>query len=87
MRSPKRFISTVWDKTVRFRTWLFNAAVAFLILAPELIGAPEVILLIPEELRPWAAAFVVIANIIMRPWPAVRATDPEVQASKKKGAR
>lgn len=87
MRSPQRLLAAVWDKTVRFRTYLFNGAIVVAVLAPEILGAPEVIALIPEDLRPWAAALVFIINVLMRPWPAVRAADPEAQASKKKGGR
>jgi hypothetical protein len=43
------------------------------------LAAPEVLALVPPQYLVYVLAANAILNILMRPWPAVRAGDPEAQ--------
>ncbi len=75
-------IAKLWDRLIRWRTWLVNALLALLVIAPEILNAPEVLAVIPAEYQRWALAAVFVLNIWMRPRPASRAADPEVEVKK-----
>jgi len=75
-------VNTLWEKVVRFRTWIVNLLLALLVIAPELLNSPEVIAVIPAEYQRWALAAVFLINIWMRWRPATIASDPEVQVKK-----
>lgn len=75
-------LDKIWRIIVRWRTLLFNALGAALVLYPEIVSAPEVLAIIPPEWHRWALASVFLINYWMRPRPAVLATDPEVEISK-----
>lgn len=74
----KRIIEAV----IRFRTWLANLFFAVLIVAPDLLNAPEVIAVIPAEYQRWVIAAGFLLNIWMRPRPAVISTDLEASVSR-----
>ena len=74
----KRIIEAV----IRFRTWLANLFFAVLIVAPDLLNAPEVIAVIPAEYQRWVIAAGFLVNIWLRPRPAVLATDLEASVSR-----
>jgi hypothetical protein len=65
----------LWESLVRFRTWLFNGIGALVILILPLLGAPEVMAVIPPEHQKWVIAAAFIINLWMRPRPAVIAKD------------
>lgn len=73
------FLDTYWDMLVRWRTWIVNALTAVLSLVAAVLASPEVLALVPPQYLAYVLAANAILNIIMRPWPAVRASDPEAK--------
>jgi hypothetical protein len=74
-----------WDVTVRWRTWIVNALLAFAVFLPDLVFALLGFnwgTLLPKEYMPYVGLIVVVLNVLMRPRPASRAKDPEVQVAK-----
>jgi len=67
----------LWIAIVRFRTWLVNGVGAMLILLPELLNAPEVIAVIPQQYQKYVFVAALLLNIWMRPRPAVVKSDVE----------
>lgn len=72
-------INQTWLLLVRWRTWLFNTAWALVLIAPEVLNAPEVLAVFPAEYRTYVVVAGFLVNIWMRPRPAVVASDPEVR--------
>jgi len=72
------FIKTL----ARWRTYIVNSALAFVMVAPDLISSPELLAVIPEGWQKWAIAVGFLLNIWMRPRPAVLPSDPEAVVSK-----
>jgi predicted cobalt transporter CbtA len=75
-------MNQVWETLVRFRTWIVNLVASLLILLPELLNAPEVLAVVPQQYQKYVFVAALILNIIMRPRPAAMAKDPEVQIAK-----
>lgn len=75
-------MNRIWEALVRFRTWIVNVIASLLILLPELLNAPEVLAIIPQQHQKYVFVAALILNIIMRPRPAAMAKDPEVQIAK-----
>lgn len=77
-------MTKLWETLVRWRTlilgWLFAAAAAL----PSLLGAPEVLAVLPSEYRPYAVAAAFILLWLTRPRAAVIATDLEASVSRSK---
>jgi hypothetical protein len=71
----KSFIKTL----ARWRTWIVNLLLAALTVAPEILNAPEILALVPENYQRTFLAFLFLLNIWMRPRPAVLPSDPEVK--------
>lgn len=67
----------LWIAIVRFRTWLVNGIGALMILLPELLNAPEVIAVIPQQYQKYVFVAALLINIWMRPRPAVVKADIE----------
>lgn len=67
----------LWIAIVRFRTWLVNGIGALLILLPELLNAPEVLAVIPQQYQKYVFVAALLLNIWMRPRPAVVKADIE----------
>jgi len=67
----------LWIAIVRFRTWLVNGVGALMILLPELLNAPEVIAVIPQQYQKYVFVAALLLNIWMRPRPAVVKADIE----------
>ena len=65
----------LWIAIVRFRTWLVNGIGAALILLPELLNAPEVIAVIPQQYQKYVFVAALLINIWLRPRPAVVKSD------------
>lgn len=72
----------LWDIIVRLRTWVVNGGAAFLVLILPLLGAPEIMAVVPTEYHRYIIAAAFVINIMLRPRPASRQTDPEVQVAK-----
>jgi hypothetical protein len=75
-------MNQVWEAIVRFRTWIVNLVASLMILLPELLNAPEVLAVVPQQYQKYVFVAALILNIIMRPRPAAMAKDPEVQIAK-----
>lgn len=72
----------IWDTIVRWRTWLLNTVLALAFILPEVLNSPEILAVIPAEYQRWFLVSAFVLNIWMRPRPASRASDPEVQVAK-----
>lgn len=76
-------MTRLWEYTVRFRTWIVNLLLAVMLVAPDLLNSPEVLAVFPAEWQRYVLAAGFLANILMRPRPAVISTDPEVKVRKR----
>lgn len=72
-------MSKLWEYTVRFRTWIVNLLLALMLVAPDLLNSPEVLAVFPAEWQRYVIAAGFLANILMRPRPAVMARDVEAR--------
>jgi len=68
-------LKKLWEALVRFRTWVVNLAMAALIVLPELLNAPEVIAVVPQQYQKYIYVAALLLNILMRPRPAVMKKD------------
>jgi len=68
-------LNKLWEALVRFRTWVVNGAAAVVILILPLLGAPEVMAIIPPGAQKYVIAAAFILNIWMRPRPAATKQD------------
>ena len=71
------WMNELWEAVVRFRTWLFNGVGFVLLALLPLLGAPEIMAVIPPDLQKYIIAAAFIINIWMRPRPAAVKKDPE----------
>jgi uncharacterized membrane protein YhaH (DUF805 family) len=71
----KTMLSNVWLTVVRWRTALFNGIGAFLVAVAPILGAPEIVAIIPPKYIPYAMAAVFLINWWMRPRAAVTKAD------------
>lgn len=72
-------INKAWEYLVRFRTWLVNLVLAFVIVAPDLLNSAEVLAIVPAEYQRWIIAAGFLVNIWLRPRPAVMKHDVEAR--------
>ena len=80
-------MNRLWDFLIRFRTWLLGVAGVIIMVLPaetivlvaQLLDAPEIVSVLPEGWKPWAAAIGFVLMTWSRWRPASRAADPEVQ--------
>jgi hypothetical protein len=72
----------IWDTLVRWRTYAVNIVLALLFILPEVLNSPEILAVIPAEYQRWFLVAAFLVNIWLRPRPASRAGDPEVQVKK-----
>lgn len=79
----------LWDFVVRFRTWLIGVAGVTAVFLPDLVdlasqllNAPQIVAVLPEGWKTWAAAIGFVLMVWSRPRPASRAADPEVKVKK-----
>lgn len=77
----KAFLNTL----ARWRTWVVNLLLVFATLAPEILNAPEILAIVPQEYQRMFLAGLFLLNIWLRPRPAVLPGDPEVQIKKASG--
>lgn len=82
-------MTALWDFIVRFRTWLLGVGGIVIVFLPDLIdlasqllNAPQIAAVLPEDWKKWAAAAGFILMIWSRWRPATRAADPEVRVKK-----
>src|SRR5690349_21680890 len=78
-------IQKLWDIVVRWRTWIVNLFAALLLVLPDLVTALmgfQWATVVPKEWMPWVTLAIVVLNVWMRPRPASRAADPDVQVRK-----
>ncbi len=69
----------------RWRTWVVNATLVMITLAPEILNAPEILAVVPQDYQRYFLAGLFVLNIWLRPRPAVLPSDPEVQIKKAAG--
>ena len=69
----------------RWRTWVVNAILVLITLAPEILNAPEILAVVPQDYQRYFLAGLFVLNIWMRPRRAVLASDPEAQMHKAGG--
>lgn len=72
-------MAQVWDFVVRFRNWLITVGGALLLFLPDLLAAPELLAVLPEQYHKWVFLATMLLNLAARWRPAARANDPEVQ--------
>jgi hypothetical protein len=75
-------LRALWDKLVRWRTWIVNIALAVLVVLPDIVTAPEFVAVLPVEYQRYVLAAGFLINILMRPRAAVRADDPEAEVAR-----
>ena len=67
----KAWLDSVWFQVKRFRTWLVNGAGLFIVAILPLLGAPEIMAVIPPGYQKYVIAAAFALNLWMRPRPAV----------------
>lgn len=70
------------DILIRWRTWFLNVTLALAFILPEVLNSPEILAIIPKDYQRWFLVVAFLLNIWMRPRPASRPSDPEVQVAK-----
>lgn len=78
-------MTAILKSIARWRTWVINLLLVFATLAPEILNAPEILALVPQEYQRLFLAGLFLLNIWLRPRPAVLPSDPEVQVKKEGG--
>lgn len=78
-------MTSIFKTIARWRTWVLNVLLVFATLAPEILNAPEILAVVPQEYQRMFLAGLFLLNIWMRPRPAVLPGDPEVQIKKAGG--
>lgn len=73
-------MSRIWEFLVRFRTWLVNLFLALLMIAPDILNAPEVLAIVPADKQRYILALAFLVNIWLRPRPAAMAKDKPTRA-------
>jgi len=75
-------MTSILKTIARWRTWVVNMLLVFATLAPEILNAPEILAIVPQEYQRMFLAGLFLLNIWLRPRPAVLPSDPEVQVKK-----
>lgn len=78
-------MTSILKTVARWRTYVVNLILAFLVMAPEILNAPEILAIVPQDYQRMFLAGLFLLNIWMRPRPAVLPSDPEVQVKKAAG--
>ena len=66
----------------RWRTWIVNGLLALLTVLPEILNAPEILAIVPQDYQRMFLAGLFLLNIWLRPRPAVLPSDHEVELKK-----
>lgn len=80
----RTFLEKLWDRLVRFRTWVVNVLFGILItpdLVMVLLGF-DWSMVTPPKYMPYVTLAIIVLNVWMRPRPAVRARDVEAIQSR-----
>lgn len=64
-------MAKIIETIARWRTWIVNMVLAALTVAPELLNAPEILALVPQDYQRYFLAGLFLINIWLRPRPAV----------------
>lgn len=75
-------MTSILKTLARWRTWAVNLVLVAITLAPEVLNAPEILAIVPQDYQRLFLAGLFLLNIWMRPRPAVLPSDPEVQVKK-----
>lgn len=75
-------MTSIFKTIARWRTWVLNMLLVLATLAPEVLNAPEILAIVPQEYQRMFLAGLFLLNIWMRPRPAVLPGDPEVAIKK-----
>lgn len=75
-------MTSILKMVARWRTYVVNLILAFLVMAPEILNAPEILAIVPQDYQRMFLAGLFLLNIWMRPRPAVLPSDPEAQVRK-----
>jgi hypothetical protein len=67
----KAWFDSLWLQIVRFRSWLVNGAGLIVVAVLPLLGAPEIMAVIPPGYQKYVIAAAFVVNLWMRPRPAV----------------
>lgn len=70
-------MNAIWETIVRWRTLIFNGLGAVVVAIAPLLGAPELLAVIPPEYQKYLILAVFVVNYWMRPRPAVMKKDVE----------
>lgn len=65
----------ILDFIARFRTWIVNLSLAILVMAPEILNAPEILAIVPQGMQRYFLAGLFLLNIWLRPRPAALPKD------------
>jgi hypothetical protein len=77
-------MNILWDFLIRWRTWLVNLFGSILLALPDLLyllQSTELMAVLPVGYQKWLALGLLVLNVWMRPRPASRPSDPEVQVA------
>lgn len=75
-------MNSIFKTIARWRTWVVNAILVLITLAPEILNAPEILAVVPQDYQRYFLAGLFVLNIWLRPRPAVLPSDPEAQIKK-----
>lgn len=75
-------MKAILETLTRWRTAILGAVFAAAAALPALLGAPEVLAIVPDKYKPYVIAAGYILLWLTRPRPAVLPTDPEVDMRK-----
>lgn len=64
-------MAKIIETIARWRTWIVNMILAAITVAPELLNAPEILALVPQDYQRYFLAGLFLINIWLRPRPAV----------------
>lgn len=72
-------MSQILKTLARWRTWIVNVVLAALFALPAILNSPEILAIIPAEHQRWFLVAAFLANIWMRPRPAVLPSEHEAR--------
>nr|CAD6411228.1 hypothetical protein REQ54_00851 [Rhizobium sp. Q54] len=75
-------MTSFFKMLARWRTWIVNGLLALITVLPEILNAPEILAIVPQDYQRMFLAGLFLLNIWLRPRPAVLPSDPEVQIKK-----
>lgn len=73
---------SLFEFVVRFRNWLVTLIGISLIVLPDILQAPELLMILAPEHHRWVYLAILALNLAMRWRPAAMWHDPEVKIAK-----